>query len=257
MVAARVLRDLFVEGVASRNIRLLLLVPLGELVVVLGLDRLLVNHVLSTVLEELLVARDGEDLQLCRIPLLSVNLLQHVLTRLELMVVLGSAHLADKHGVRQLKVGRLILQTVHAVGVERVLSHSLSQVALHFLRQRLGCVPRHSVRHYLLLASPRCGRTLGCALRSLLLSIWPDRLLGRRGWSTCHLVASSENGRLHRIDVEARRVRVAIVAALLCLRLLSCGLLVWLLLRGRLNHLARFLFQKIIIMSKSLKLSLS
>ena len=130
VITVGILRLFLVKGEAAGNVSLLFLVPLGQLVRVLRLNRLLVDQVLPAVGEEFLIARDGEDLELCWIPLLSIYLLQHVLTRLEIVVVLSSARFANEDSMLQFEVSRLVSEAVDAIGVKSVLGHSLLQVRL-------------------------------------------------------------------------------------------------------------------------------
>ena len=107
-------------------------VPFGQLGVILSLDWLLVDHILTAVLEKLLVACDRQNLELSGIPLLCVDLLDEVLAGLELVVVDGCAGFADEDGVSQLEMRRLVAQTVDAVGVVGDVSHALLEIGLHF-----------------------------------------------------------------------------------------------------------------------------
>ena len=88
------------------------------------------DHILAAVLKELLIAGDGEDLELIWVPLLSVDLLDYVLARLELMEVHCSAGTADKDCMSQFKVSRLVSQAINAVCIEGILSNALFQISL-------------------------------------------------------------------------------------------------------------------------------
>ena len=68
-----------------------------------------------------------EDAQLVRVPRLRVDLFQVALAWLERVVVDRCAGLADEDAVVQLEVRGLVPQTVNAVGIVLVLSHSLPQ----------------------------------------------------------------------------------------------------------------------------------
>ena len=130
MVAYRIVRNLLLESKATTQVSLLLLIPLCKLVAIFGLDRLLVDHILSTKIKEFLIIGIGHDLELIWVPCLSINLFQVMLSWLEGVIVDGSAWLANEDSVRQLEVSRLILHAVDAVRVVWIISDALLQVSL-------------------------------------------------------------------------------------------------------------------------------
>ena len=130
MIAMRILRQLLMEGEAERDMRLFLLVPLGKLVAILELDCRVLDHVLAAVLKVLLVAGDGKNFELSWIPMLGVDFFDFVLAWLEYVIVLDSAGLADKDGMGQLEVSRLVFHAVDTVCIELILSDSLLQIGL-------------------------------------------------------------------------------------------------------------------------------
>ena len=130
MIAMRILRLLLVEGKAEGDMRLFLLVPLGKLMAILELDCRMLDHVLAAVFKELLIAGDGKNFELSWIPMLSVDFFNLVLAWLEDVIVLDSAGLADKDGMGQLEVSRLVFHAVDTVCIELILSDSLLQIGL-------------------------------------------------------------------------------------------------------------------------------
>ena len=92
------------EGIAARDGRNLVSLPLSELSFILFYDRHVLAHVLLCQRHPFLIVGDIENVQLLRIPILSVNRLNVVLTRLERVVVDARANPADENTMLQFKV---------------------------------------------------------------------------------------------------------------------------------------------------------
>ena len=99
-----VLRHMFMEGKAAGDVRNLLSLPLSELGFILFDYGHLLHHVLLRELDPFLVVGDIEDVQLLRIPILSVNCLNVVLARFEGGVMNARANLANENTMLQFKV---------------------------------------------------------------------------------------------------------------------------------------------------------
>ena len=111
----------------------LLLVPLGELVVVLLFDGELFNVVLQAPFEPGLVTRYVQQGELDGVPLLCVDLLQVPLPKRIRVVMHCGARLAQEDPVSQLEVARLVAQAIYAVCIVGVLrDHDFEQVSDFF-----------------------------------------------------------------------------------------------------------------------------
>ena len=221
MIATRVLRLLLVEGEAEGDMCLFLLVPLGNLMAILEFDCRMFDHVLAAVIEKLLIASDGKNFELSWIPLLCVDFFNLVLAWLELVVVLGSAELADKDGMGQLKVSGLVSHAVDAVCIELILSNTLLQIFLQLSRLLLWCVlwNRQSRWNLNNMSSSVLAWWLWLGLGSLRLSgVWSLGLCN--GWRGARLLVANDEDRglrriIHHVWPHAYRERMTCLNRLL------------------------------------------
>ena len=123
VLGIRIVRRLLVVCDAPLHMPELLFVPLGELVVVLSLDRQMLYVILLAKLEPRTVPGLVQQGQLQWVPLLCVDLLQISLAHRIRVEMNGRAGLADEDAEVALEVARLVPEAVYAVGVVGILSN--------------------------------------------------------------------------------------------------------------------------------------